>query len=161
VILALMLSCLVWKRPMDLDLLGGLASITSWMALLWLVVRLGDLAFRGQLGAAFSLNFYGAFFLAELALVLVPAMILRFKHFRARADILFQALLALSIGGMLYRYAPTTIAFLPGDRYSYFPSVAEIVMSLGYAALGVVGFLVAVKRFAILPAPLQAVRSEG
>jgi Ni/Fe-hydrogenase subunit HybB-like protein len=49
---------------------------------------------------------------------------------------------------------------LPGDRYSYFPSVAEIVMSLGFTALGVVGFLVAVKRFAILPAPVKAAVRE-
>jgi Ni/Fe-hydrogenase subunit HybB-like protein len=160
VIVALMLSCLVWRRSMDLDVLGGLAGITSWMALLWMAVRLGDLAYRGQLGAAFSDDFYGAFFLIEFALILVPAMALRFTAFRARADLLLEALLALSVGGALYRYAPTTIAFLPGARYSYFPSVLEIVMSLGFTALGVVGFLVAVKRFAILPAPAKVAASE-
>jgi len=158
VIVALMLSCLVWKRSMDLDLLGGLAGITSWMAMVWIAVRLGDLIYRGQLGAAFSLNFYGAFFLAEFALILLPAIALRIESVRARADLLLEALLALSVGGVLYRYAPTTIAFLPGVRYSYFPSVAEILMSLGFVALGVVGFLVAVKRFAILPAPLKIVK---
>ena len=145
---------------MDLDVLGGLAGITSWMALLWMAVRLGDLAYRGQLGAAFSADFYGAFFLIEFALILVPAIALRFTAFRARADLLLEALLALSVGGALYRYAPTTIAFLPGARYSYFPSVLEIVMSLGFTALGVVGFLVAVKRFAILPAPAKVAASE-
>ena len=152
VALALMLSCLVWRRAMDLDLLAGLAGITSWMTLLWLAVRLGDLAARGQLGAAFSLNFYGAFFLAEFTLLAAPAAALRFRACRERADRLFLALFALLLGGVLYRYAPTTIAFFPGDRYSYFPSVAEILMSLGFTALGALGFLVAVKYFPILPA---------
>ena len=56
---------------------------------------------------------------------------------------------------MIYRFSPTTLAFRPNPEALYFPATIEILVSLGFISLGVVGFLVAVKRFAILPAPLH------
>jgi hypothetical protein len=37
----------------------------------------------------------------------------------------------------------------------YFPATVEILVSLGFICLGIMGFLIAVKRLGILPAPLQ------
>jgi len=60
-----------------------------------------------------------------------------------------------SAGGMIYRFAPTTLAFRPNPEALYFPATIEILVSLGFISLGVAGFLIAVKRLAILPAPLS------
>jgi Ni/Fe-hydrogenase subunit HybB-like protein len=60
-----------------------------------------------------------------------------------------------SAGGMIYRFSPTTLAFRPDPEALYFPATIEILVSLGFISLGVLGFLIAVKRFAILPAPLH------
>ncbi|SPE39451.1 Nickel-dependent hydrogenase, membrane protein (fragment) [Candidatus Sulfopaludibacter sp. SbA3] len=46
------------------------------------------------------------------------------------------------------------MAFRPNPESLYFPSTIEILVSLGFIAMGVAGFLLIVKRFAILPAPL-------
>jgi Ni/Fe-hydrogenase subunit HybB-like protein len=56
---------------------------------------------------------------------------------------------------MVYRYAPTTLAFMPGSGYRYFPSVIELLISMGFMALGVIGYLFTVKNFPILPATLE------
>jgi hypothetical protein len=60
-----------------------------------------------------------------------------------------------SVGGMVYRFSPTTLAFRPNPEALYFPATIEILVSLGFISLGIVGFLIAVKRLAILPAPLH------
>ncbi len=60
-----------------------------------------------------------------------------------------------SLGGMIYRFSPTTLAFRPNPESLYFPATIEVLVSLGFICMGVAGFLLIVKRFAILPAPLQ------
>jgi Ni/Fe-hydrogenase subunit HybB-like protein len=52
---------------------------------------------------------------------------------------------------MFYRFIPTTIAFAPAGDASYFPSLPEVLMSVGYISLGIVAFAIAVKYFGVLP----------
>jgi Ni/Fe-hydrogenase subunit HybB-like protein len=74
------------------------------------------------------------------------------KGHAARA--MFLGYVLSSAGGMIYRFSPTTLAFRPNPEALYFPATVEILVSLGFISLGVLGFLIAVKRLAILPAPL-------
>ncbi len=67
---------------------------------------------------------------------------------------MFLGYVVSSLGGMIYRFSPTTLAFRPNPQALYFPATIEILVSLGFIALGIAGFLVAVKRLAILPGPL-------
>lgn len=156
----IMASCAVWKLPMDRELLGSLTRFLSWLGILWLAVRFGDLIGRGQLRAAFHADYYGALFSVEILLIAVPVLLLispRISDNPARA---FPLLVTLCFGGMLYRYAPTTLAFMPGPGYRYFPSAIELLISIGFIALGVVGYLFTVKNFAILPATLEMSRQN-
>jgi Ni/Fe-hydrogenase subunit HybB-like protein len=57
---------------------------------------------------------------------------------------------------MIYRFSPTTLAFRPNPEALYFPAGIEVFMSLGFILLGVCGFMLAVKKLAILPAPIHA-----
>jgi Ni/Fe-hydrogenase subunit HybB-like protein len=153
--LVLMASCVVWSRPIDRDLLASLTNIVSWVSVVWLGVRLGDVAWRGQLPAAFRFDFYSWLFLAEFSLIALPALALRAPAVRFHSARSFTLLLVLTLGGLLYRYTPTTIAFQPGEGYHYFPAVPELAISIGLIALAVVGYLFTVKRFAILPSTLE------
>jgi len=49
----------------------------------------------------------------------------------------------------------TTIAFIPAHRARYFPALPEVLMAIGYISLGIVGFLLAVKYFAVLPGDIK------
>ena len=153
--LVLMASCAVWRRPIDRYMLASLTDIVSWAAIAWLVVRFSDIVYRGQLSAAFAFDFYGVWFLIESALIAIPAVMLRSKPLRHDPPRAFVMLAVLTLGGMLYRYTPTTIAFRPGFGYHYFPSVPELLISMGFIALAMTGYLFTVKRFAILPATLE------
>jgi Ni/Fe-hydrogenase subunit HybB-like protein len=55
------------------------------------------------------------------------------------------------LGGLTYRFVPTTIAFNTGRASTYFPALPEVLMTVGYIALAIMGFGLAVKYFAVLP----------
>jgi Ni/Fe-hydrogenase subunit HybB-like protein len=90
-------------------------------------------------------------FFLETSLIAIPAIVLRFKSARETPRTLLKMATLACLGGTLYRFIPTTIAFDPARKASYFPSLPEVLISLGYISLGIVGFGLAVKFFAVLP----------
>ena len=85
----------------------------------------------------------------------IPALILLSERARAVPRVLFISAIFSALGGMLYRFSPTTIAYRAGHPSVYFPKIAELLMCLGYIGLAVVLFILAAKRFAILPGTLE------
>jgi Ni/Fe-hydrogenase subunit HybB-like protein len=160
VLLVLALSSYVWDLGWDADILGRLAQVMSWTSLVWIAIRIGDLVHRGVLGMAFSFDKFSVYFLLETTLVLLPALILLSKARRESPGSLFRLTFLTAMGGLFYRFTPTTLAFSPLGDYRYFPSVAEIFMSIGFTALAVAIFLYAVKTFAILPASQGKIAAE-
>lgn len=157
----LMASCAVWNRPLDAFILELLSNLVSWIAIVWMAIRIGDLAGRGQLRAILHFDFYALWLVLELLLIGIPALLLRISAVRIKAARSFPTLVVLMLGGMLYRYTPTTIAFMPNPGYRYFPSVIEILICCGFIALAMVGYLFTVKRFAILPATYEMFIRDG
>jgi Ni/Fe-hydrogenase subunit HybB-like protein len=135
-------------------ILSRLGHITGIVALVFMALQLGDLAGRGELGRVVAFDFHSRLFLIETALILVPAVLLQIRKHRERAGNLYFILVILTIGGLMYRFVPTTVAFLPGDHYRYFPTIPEMLISGGFVALAMIGYLYTVKRYNILPVPL-------
>jgi Ni/Fe-hydrogenase subunit HybB-like protein len=150
-----MLCCLVWKRVMDMEILDDAAQITSWLIFGWLGLRTVDILFRGAAATAFRFDRFAAVFWVEMLTILIGGLMLRRSLTTHDRRFMFGGYLLSSLGGMLYRFSPTTLAFRPNPEALYFPATIEILVSLGFISLGVLGFLVAVKRFAILPASVQ------
>jgi Ni/Fe-hydrogenase subunit HybB-like protein len=161
VLLVLMLSSYVWDLGRDFVIFGKLASIMSWTTLIWLVIQSADLLYRGVLAQVFSFDRYSICFLVETILLLIPAIALRSTAVRQNPRSLFRMTFLVTLGGLLYRFTPTTIAFNPLGDYRYFPSVTEILMSIGFTSLAVAIFLYAVKKFAILPASTGKIAAEA
>lgn len=151
-----MLCCLVWKRPMDMEVLDDAARITWWLIAGWSALRLIDIIARGALGTAFHFDRFAGVFWLETMLIAAGGFLLwrSLKDHDTRS--MFVGYVLSSLGGMIYRFSPTTLAFRPNPEALYFPATTEILVSLGFISLGIAGFLVAVKRLAILPAPLHA-----
>ncbi|HZD48019.1 MAG TPA: hypothetical protein VE178_04670, partial [Silvibacterium sp.] len=89
--------------------------------------------------------------LFETALILAPAVALRSRAVRETPRGLLNMATLACLGGMLYRFVPTTVAFTPMGKASYFPSLPELLMTIGYISLGIVAFRLAIKYFAVLP----------
>jgi len=147
----LLMACLRYSRALDLDVLGELGNLLSWACFLFLAVQFGDLIRRGQLRTAFALDKMSLLFLFETALILVPAVALRSRTVRETPRSLLNMAALACLGGLFYRFVPTTIAYAPARNAVYFPALPELLMTVGYIALGIVGFALAVKYFAVLP----------
>jgi Ni/Fe-hydrogenase subunit HybB-like protein len=68
---------------------------------------------------------------------------------------MFHAQVVAAVGGMLYRFDPTTLAFQPKPGAFYFPSMIELFVSIGFVGLAIAAFMFLVKVLAILPAPTR------
>jgi Ni/Fe-hydrogenase subunit HybB-like protein len=151
----LLIGCLRHSRPLDLGVLGELGNLLSWGCFLFLAVRFGDLVWRGELHSAFALDKWSLLFLFETALILIPAVALRSGKSRETPRALLNMAMLACLGGLLYRFIPTTIAFAPAHNARYFPSLPELVMAIGYISLAIAAFGLAIKYFAILPGEIQ------
>jgi Ni/Fe-hydrogenase subunit HybB-like protein len=152
---ATMFCCLVWNRVMDMDILDEAARITSWLIFGWSGLRVLDIVYRGALGTAFRFDRFAAIFWLEMGMILAGGTMLIRSAKSHDKGAMFIGYVLSSAGGMVYRFSPTTLAFLPNPEALYFPAAIEVLVSLGFISLGVAGFLLAVKRLAILPASIQ------
>jgi Ni/Fe-hydrogenase subunit HybB-like protein len=148
--LAILLAKLAWKRDLDAEVTEEMNKITVWLIFAWTGFRFLDIIVRGKLLTAFAFDRYAFFFWLETALILGGALMLKSER-RRNLGFLFNAYVAVAMGGMIYRLSPTTLAFQPRAGAFYFPNVWETLISLSYIALAVLVYLVAVKKLAILP----------
>ncbi|HWR16585.1 MAG TPA: Ni/Fe-hydrogenase cytochrome b subunit [Terriglobales bacterium] len=149
----LLFCSLMWKRPYDMDVLVELNRLGAWLIGTWSLFRLLDLIISGRIKLAFALDIYAGLFWMEMAFLLVALYMLIDSAKMRDARLMFHAHVLVGVGGLLYRFNPTTLAFQAKPGAFYFPSALELLISLGFVALAIAGFSLAVKLLAILPAP--------
>jgi Ni/Fe-hydrogenase subunit HybB-like protein len=150
-IFLLLIVCLRYSRPLDTGILNELAIMLAGICFVFLAIQFADLLWRRQLPTVFAFNSMSLIFLTETLLILLPAMALLGKRARQTPRMLLNLSALACLGGMSYRFIPTSIAYRPQNSTPYFPSVPELMMALGYISLGMVLFLLAVNYFAVLP----------
>jgi Ni/Fe-hydrogenase subunit HybB-like protein len=150
-ILESIISCYSFGRPFEIEELSGLAGLVPFITVIWLCVVVGDLVQRGQVGAALKGDFYSCFFMAEFLLVAVGSLLLFFKKLRRSPRWLFTSASFIVLGGALYRFNVYLIGFNPGKGWRYFPSFAEVMVTVGIVALEILGYKVFVALFPVLP----------
>jgi Ni/Fe-hydrogenase subunit HybB-like protein len=153
VILESIISSFILKREYEVAELAGLAQIIPWLSATWLAIRLGDLVYRGQLAAMFSLDFYSCYFLAELLLIALGSLLLCRRRFWISPRWLFLTATLMLLGGALYRFNVYLIGFNPGKGWQYFPSFTEVMISVGIVAMELLGYQVLIKLLPVLPNP--------
>jgi Ni/Fe-hydrogenase subunit HybB-like protein len=152
VIVAAQLSSHIWKRPIDMPLLASLGRVMGWVLVAFLVLRFGDLVYRGAFVYVLTPDLFAMFFVLETAMLMVGAVMLLGFPLANRPDAMFLVAATVALGGSLYRFNTSLTGFMPGAHWSYFPSVLEMVITFGFITLGVVGYMYIVKRFPILAA---------
>jgi Ni/Fe-hydrogenase subunit HybB-like protein len=145
------ISSYAFKRPFEVRELSGLARIIPWLTVIWMTVMAGDLVYRGQLAAAFRFDFYSCFFLLEVALIGVGAGLLFSKKNRWSPRGLFVSAVLIVLGGALYRFNVYLIGYNPGAGWHYFPSLAELMITVSIIAFELLGYQVLVKMVPVLP----------
>lgn len=157
VILESSLASRAFSRPRETELLAKLATPVVVCVVLYTVIRIGDLAMRDRLPLIARSGHLSLFFVLELLLFVVPAVMLLSGRIRRNPGTLFLGAVLLMAAGTLYRFDTYIIAFDPGPAWSYFPAVPEILASAGIIVLEILLYVIVVKRFPILEsAALQA-----
>ncbi len=144
------LSATFFHRQRETSMLASLSGAMVVVLSLFALIRFIDLAARGRLWMAFTNTPVAFSFWVEMLLVLVPLGMLLVARQRRRVGVLFTAALMIAFGGALYRFSTYLIAFQPGRNWSYFPTVPEILITVGLVAIEIAVFVWLVKRFPIL-----------
>jgi Ni/Fe-hydrogenase subunit HybB-like protein len=139
------------ERRLELYLYRRLTRVLRWLLAFFLVTRFADLIYRDALGAVYENTAQGVMFVIETALFLIPLIIIFHNKWRGNARLLFLAATCLVLAGAVFRFNALIVGFTPSAGYVYFPSVIELLVSIGLLALEVVGFIYIVKVFPILP----------
>lgn len=151
----LLFCCLMWRRPLDMDVLAELSRLTGGLILGWSALRFSDLIVEQKIMAAFAFNRFAGLFWFETIMLLWGTVWLYRSARERNPKLMFHAHLIAALGGMLYRFNPTTLAFQPRPGAFYFPSAPEILISIGFVSFGIAIFMLAAKVLAIVPAPLS------
>jgi Ni/Fe-hydrogenase subunit HybB-like protein len=144
------LSALGFFRPLETELLTKLAGIIRWVLAGYIIIRFADLIGRGQMGLAFAGDLQGNMFLLDMTLFAIPLFLLSYSKTRANPQLLFVAAVSMLLAGMLYRFNAFLVGYIPPDGYTYFPSVTEILVSMGMVSMEIMAFLIFVKKLPIL-----------
>lgn len=144
-------SAMGFKRPFELDILSRLSKV-MWMVLLaYLAIRVGDILVRGALVEAFRADIVALMFWLEMAAFIAPAVILAKPANRRRPDRLFLSAVLMMTGTFLLRINGFLVGYETGEGWQYFPSVPEILLTVGIIAIEILGYIVLVRWLPVLP----------
>jgi len=139
-----------FNLPSEHALLAKLSKIVGWVTVAWLVVRWADLFNRNVVELAFAGDVKAAMFWIENALFVGAAVVFVTPNGRANQRASFLAAVALLCAGVLYRLDALMIGDTPVGNWSYFPSVPELMVTIGIISLEILLYLVFIKIFPVL-----------
>jgi Ni/Fe-hydrogenase subunit HybB-like protein len=148
-----------WNAQGDRKLLAGLSRVNAYLLFGYVFLRAGDVAWNGKL-RFLDASFPALLFLAELALFLAPAVMLLLPRVQANRGLLFGGALLALWAGAVYRVDTYMTMYRPAGwgpdgkaipaGWDYFPSLGEITITVGMAAIGVALFVVVARRFPVV-----------
>jgi len=151
-------SCLTssaYRRKLETHMLTPLAKIMLGFLAVFLVVRLGDIVVRGALPKAFVPSVEALMFWLEIASFVAPLILIGAESNRRNPARLFLAGVLLMLGGALLRLNGFLIGYETNvdgaGGFTYFPTLAEVLVTAGMFATEVLGYIIITRRFPVLP----------
>jgi Ni/Fe-hydrogenase subunit HybB-like protein len=142
-----------YRRRMEMHILNPLSRIMLGVLAVYLIVRVGDLVLRGALTEAFKPNLVALSFWVENICFVAPFFLIGNVMARRNPARLFLAGIAIMLGGILLRLNGFLIGYghYTGSGWTYFPSVTEIMVTVGMFAIEVLAYIIITRRFPVLP----------
>ncbi|KAF1084179.1 putative Ni/Fe-hydrogenase 2 b-type cytochrome subunit [Sporotomaculum syntrophicum] len=136
----------------DISLLQSFIKISGYVMLVYLLLKVVDLYYRGAAGLVFAGNLEGNLFLLEMVCgVLIPIIICFTPQLRNSVSGLVTFGVLVVSGVILNRMNVVFTGMADFMGGAYFPSVIEWLVTIGLIAIGVLGYLFIVENFHILP----------
>jgi len=138
------------------QLMPGIGIAASTVLWIYVFLRLGDLGARGVLGLALDRTWQSNLFLFEVIVAaILPATLLLFR--KVRSSVSGMAVCAvLTVMGMIgYRLNLSIVTLARPEGQPYFPSWAEIAVSVGIVSCCALVFLFFVERLKVYDEPVH------
>ena len=163
VVVESMLSSRSFGLPGENRMLGRLGKAVAGLLLVFVIARFADIFWQSKESLLFSSGYLSFMFWLETALFLLPALYLLFAKSPASAVGLLRVSVLILLAGSLYRFDAYLVAFNPGPGWTYFPSFAEAMVTIGLISLELLVYILLIKRFPILSGAkaAAAVRQRG
>lgn len=138
-------------RP-PVDVLQSLIKVSGYLMLVYLVLKVVDLFYRGAAGLVFAGNLEGNMFLLEMVLGIIIPLVICFTP-RLRSSVAGLATFGvLVVTGVVLNRMNVVFTGMSGAMGGYyFPSLVEWAVSIGLVSIGVLVYLFVVENFNILP----------
>jgi Ni/Fe-hydrogenase subunit HybB-like protein len=143
-------SSVAFRRPLETRLLSRIGVLVAAVLLAFVVIRFGQLFAADRLGLTLRSGVQSFCFWGETLLLLAAAFLFLQQGIRASAAGQLQAALLTLAGASLYRIDVFLTGFNPGENWLYFPSVPELLVTLGLVATETVAYVWLVRRYPIL-----------
>ena len=138
----------VFKHECNMDILRGLAKGTAITLLAYFILRVGDIMIKGNAGLI-TADGAGILFVIEMALVLIPMVILFMNSSLAQTPgtVIIPQILVLA-GVVLNRMDVLFLTEIQ-EGARYYPSIIEIIITAGLIALIILAYRVAAVKLPI------------
>lgn len=150
-----------YGRDPELPVYSSLTKVTMWMLIIYLIMKIVDLAYRGVFPLLFTGSLESIMFIIEIVLfVIVPIIMYAVPSIRFRLGGVFTAS-ALVVVGVIFNRLNVAFTGMAGEMGgSYFPSIWEFLITIGMWSGFILMYCFAVENFSILPGPEKS-QGEG
>jgi Ni/Fe-hydrogenase subunit HybB-like protein len=156
VILESVLSAKALRRPLERDLLSGLASAVPYVLGIYFVLKMVELLVTGEFGLMFEGSVRSNLFLVEMVVgVLLPAVLFAIPKVRQSVAGLFWGAL-LIVGGLILNRLDVSVIGQMVPTGSYFPHWMEFAVTIGLLASGVVAYTLITHYFPVFKEEVAA-----
>ena len=139
-----------FNKKEDIPMLTGLAQISSVVLGIYFITKIADLAVRGKLSLIFAGTYESYFFILEmLTAVFIPVILVAIPSVRKTTGGLLAASGSAIIGLLINRMNVGIVGLLRTSDVSYFPSLAEISLSLGIISSACLVFIFMIENFKV------------
>lgn len=149
-----------FSLPSEQRLLSKLSPVVAALLSGYLLLRISDILWRGEAALMFAGDLNSLLFWIEITVFSVAVLILGSPVWRRNQRLMFLAALLMVFGGALYRIDAMLVAYQPGDGWSYFPSVSEIMVTVGVFSIEIMLYLWFIKRLPVLHLPPETARAS-
>ncbi len=119
----------------------------------FLAIRIGVIVLNGNIGLAFVPGKDAALFWFETILFAATLVLLGNERFRRSERFIFLSACTLLLGGTMYRLDAYLLAYRGTVGWRYFPSVPELMVTIGLVALHILAFILFCKLLPVLSNP--------
>jgi len=143
-------------RQLEAPLLASMARVLAVLLGFYLVLRFWDLWRRGALGRALENRTESYLFVLEIALLLLPMLLLFRRHVRLRPGALYACAVMVIFGFVANRLNVSVTGMEAGSGTAYLPKWTEVAVTLAIIALGFAIFRFAARHLPIFAAEAPA-----